>query len=171
MSKREKKPVMVCKTAEDAENVMAKYATADAKLQKINAIMDEQITAIRNKYADEITELKDEQEETLKNLHFFAETNADLFDKKKSMQMAHGVIGFRTGTPKLKTNPKFTWGAVTEQLKSYLPQYIRITEEPAKDKLLADRDDEEVNKLFKKCGFSVVQDETFYVELKKEGAI
>jgi Bacteriophage Mu Gam like protein len=83
--------------------------------------------------------------------------------------MAHGLIGFRTGTPKLKTLKKFTWGAVTEQLKSYLPEYVRTVEEPAKDKLLADRDNEEVNTLFKKCGIEVAQDETFFVELKKEG--
>jgi phage host-nuclease inhibitor protein Gam len=170
MSKREKKPVMTCKSVEDAERVMAEYATADAKLAKLNATMDEQITAIRNKYADQITELNDTREERLNDLHFFAEGNAQLFDKKKSLQMAHGVLGFRTGTPKLKTLKKFTWGAVTEMLKEHLPLYVRTVEEPAKDKLLADRDVEEVNTLFKKCGFEVAQDETFYVELKKEGA-
>lgn len=169
-TKREKKPVMTCKTIEDAEKVMAEYATADAKLAKINATMDEKITAIRNQYADQIMELQDTKEEKLNDLHFFAEGNAQMFDKKKSILMAHGVIGFRTGTPKLKTLKKFTWGSVTELLKNFLPEYVRTVEEPAKDKLLADRDNEEVSNLFTKCGIEVAQDETFYVELKKEGA-
>ncbi len=170
MSKREKKPVMAVKTIEEAEVAMAEYATADAKLAKINATMDEQITAIRRKYADDIQELSDLREDKLNELHFFAESNAQLFDKKKSIQMSHGVIGFRTGTPKLKTLKKFTWGAVTELLKEYLPGHVRTVEEPAKDKLLADRDNPEVSDYFKKVGIEVVQEETFYVDLKKEGA-
>ncbi|MFK8296741.1 host-nuclease inhibitor Gam family protein [Capnocytophaga canimorsus] len=63
---------------------------------------------------------------------------------------------------------RFTWGAVTNLLKEFLPSYVRTVEEPAKDKLLADRDNEEVNTLFGKVGISVVQDETFFVEPKKE---
>lgn len=170
-TKREKKPVMTVKTIEEAEKVMAEYATADARLAAVNAKMDEQITAIRKKYADDVQELTDTREEKLNELHFFAESNAQLFDKKKSIAMSHGVIGFRTGTPKLKTLKKFTWGAVTELLKSYAPNYVRTVEEPAKDKLLADRDDERVAKLFPKLGIEVTQDETFYVELKKEGVV
>ena len=170
VTKRVKKNVFICKTVDDAEKVMAEYATADAKMSKINAIMDEQITAIRNKYADQLQELSDIKDEKLAELQHFAESNAQLFDKKKSLPLIHGVLGFRTGTPKLKTLKKFTWGAVTELLKEYLPEYVRTVEEPAKDKLLADRDVEEVNACFKKVGIEVVQDETFFVELKKEGA-
>lgn len=167
-TKREKKQVFQCKTIEDAENVMADYATADAKMAKITATMDEKITAIRNQYADELQGLAEIKDEKIVELQHFAESNANLFDKKKSIAMAHGVLGFRTGTPKLKTLKKFTWGAVTELLKNYLPDYVRTVEEPAKDKLLADRDNEDVNSLFKKVGIEVSQDETFYVELKKE---
>lgn len=168
MGKREKKPVMAVKTIEEAEVALAEYATADARLAKITATMDEQITAIRKKYADQIQDLTDTRDEKLDELHFFAESNAQLFDKKKSIIMSHGVIGFRTGTPKLKTLKKFTWGSITELLKIHLPTYVRTVEEPAKDKLLADRVDENVSKLFPKVGIEVVQDETFYVDLKKE---
>ena len=45
---------------------------------------------------------------------------------------------------------------------------LRTVVEPAKDKLLADRDNEEVQAMLPKVGISVVQDETFYVESKKE---
>lgn len=166
--KREKKPVMAVKTIEEAEQVMSEYATADARMAQIQAKMDEQITAIRNKYSDQLQDLSDLREDKLNTLHFFAESNTQLFDKKKSLQMSHGVLGFRTGTPKLKTLPKFTWGAVTEMLKEKLPAYVRTVQEAAKDKLLADRDNESVNKYFTKCGIAVVQDESFFVELKKE---
>jgi phage host-nuclease inhibitor protein Gam len=86
------------------------------------------------------------------------------------MEMVHGVIGFRTGTPKLKTLKGFTWGAVTNLLKEFLPSYVRVSEEPAKDRLLADREVPETASLFPKVGIFVDQDETFYVEPKKEEA-
>lgn len=169
-TKRLKKPVMTVKTIDEAEKVMAEFATADAKLAGINASMDQQITAIRNKYDEQIRSLQELKDEKADALHFFAESNKQLFDKKKSILFTHGAIGFRTGTPKLKTLPKFTWASVTMLLKDKLPEYVRTVEEPNKAMLLDDRDREEVAKLFPKVGIEVVQDETFYVELKKEGA-
>ena len=80
----------------------------------------------------------------------------------------HGVFGFRTGTPKLKTLKGFTWASVLTLCKEYLQDYVRATYEVAKDKLLADRDKEEVNENFEKVGIMVAQDETFYMEPKKE---
>lgn len=67
-------------------------------------------------------------------------------------------------------------------MKSFLPSYIRQTEEIAKDKLLADREVEvqlgggdpnnrgyrPLCEQMAECGIQVVQDETFYVEPKKE---
>lgn len=160
---------MAVKTIEEAEGVLAEYATADAKLQGITAKMDEQITAIRNKYDEDLRRLQEEKEEKFNSLQMFAETNPEMFNKKKSLPFTHGTIGFRTGTPKLKLLKKFTWGAVTELLKDRLPDYVRIEETPAKDKLLADREEEHVKKHFSKVGIEVTQDESFYVELKKEG--
>ena len=96
--------------------------------------------------------------------------------------MAHGTIGFRTGTPKLKTLKGFTWASALTLVKKYIPGYVRTNEEIAKDKLLADRELEAVefmeSEITKKripmcdamaeCGIIVAQDETFYVEPKKE---
>lgn len=165
---RVKKPVMTVKTIEDAEAVMAEYAIADAKLRKINAKMDEQITAIRQKYADEIQEQIAKRDNHLDDLHLFAESNPQLFEKKKSLELTHGLIGFRTGTPKLKLVKKMNWQGVLELLKLHNPHYVRTVEEPAKDKLLADREDAGTKATMLKCGVEVVQEETFYIEPKQE---
>jgi len=166
---REKKIVHTGVTSEQMESAFGEYATADARMAKINATIDVQMTTIREKYADEISRLAEKKELAFAVLQAFAMENKDeLFAKKKSLDSIHGIIGFRTGTPKLKTLKGFTWGAVTNLLKEFLPSYVRTTEEPAKDKLLADREDEEIMGLFPKVGIAVVQDETFYVEPKKE---
>jgi phage host-nuclease inhibitor protein Gam len=166
---REKKVVHTGVSTEQMETAFGEYAIADARLQKINATIDEQATKIRDKYADEISKLTEKKEQSFGVMQAFALENKDeLFAKKKSMDSVHGTLGFRTGTPKLKLLKGFTWGAVTNLLKEFLPEYVRTTDEPAKDKLLADRDDEDVCGLFGKVGIAVTQDETFYVEPKKE---
>lgn len=170
MSKtREKKVVVTGVSREMAEASFAEYADADARQQRITAKMDVEITRIREKYQDELSKLQERKDSAFEVMQTFAMENKDeLFAKKKSLDTVHGVFGFRTGTPKLKTRKGFTWGAVTNLLKEFLPGYVRVSEEPAKDRLLSDREVPEVVELFPKVGIYVDQDETFFVEPKKE---
>ena len=166
---RKKKTVYSGVKQDEMELAFADYARADARIQKINATMDIEMTRIREKYQDELgkqSELKDKSFDILQA--YAMENREELFSKKKSMETTHGTMGFRTGTPKLKTLKGFTWGAVVNLLKEFLPGYVRTSEEANKEKLLADRESEEVTALFPKVGITVVQDETFYVEPKKE---
>ena len=55
-------------------------------------------------------------------------------------------------------------------MREFLPGYIRTTEEITKDKLLADRDVENMPDAMARCGITVAQDETFYIDPKKEEA-
>lgn len=181
MAKRQKKTLIQGITTDQANDAFAQYAKADAQIQKINADIELQCAKIREKRADELTRLADEREKAFDTLQAYAvENQAELFAKKKSLDMAHGTIGFRTGTPKLKTLKGFTWASALQLVKEFLPGYVRQTEEIAKDKLLADRDidvmvagdtlgpGKPVREQMAKCGITVVQDETFYVEPKKE---
>ncbi|SFU35475.1 Mu-like prophage host-nuclease inhibitor protein Gam [Porphyromonadaceae bacterium KHP3R9] len=169
MAKRVKKVIHSGVTSEQMETAFAEYAAADARLAKINATMDEQITRIREKYSDDIAQLTSIKDNAFEIVQAYAQENREvLFAKKKSLDAAHGTYGFRTGTPKLKTLKGFTWEAVKNLLKEFLPKYVRVQEEPAKDKLLADREVKKVAENLAKCGITVVQDETFFIELKKE---
>ena len=151
------------------EAAFSEYAAADARLAKINAEMDVQITRIRDKRAEEIAKLTETRDKSFEVVQAFAlENREDLFAKKKSMDGAHGTFGFRTGTPKLKTLRGFTWAAALNLIKEFLPDYVRTKEEPEKEKLLADRRKPIVAENLEKCGIEVVQDETFFIELKKE---
>lgn len=182
---RQKKTIITGVTREAADEAFATYAKSDAQIQKINAEIELQCAKIREKYADKLATLCAEKDKAFDTLQAYATKNqAELFTKKKSLDMAHGTIGFRTGTPKLKTLKGFTWASALQLAKKFLPiTYIRQTEEIAKDKLLADRDLKEVavydtptgdprevsmREAMAACGIQVVQDETFYVEPKKE---
>jgi phage host-nuclease inhibitor protein Gam len=165
---RQTKTIVSNITRDQAEDAFAQYAKADARAQQLTAKMDVSITKIREQYASELAELGTVKDEAFERMQVYATDNRQDFGNKKSMDMAHGVLGFRTGTPKLKTLKGFTWNSVTNLLKEFLPSYVRIAEEPAKDRLLADRDAPETNALFAKVGIYVDQDETFFVEPKKE---
>lgn len=166
---RTKKTVVSGISREQAEQAFADFAAADARCQNLTSKMDIEITRIREKYADRLAELDAKKSEAFDLMQAYALENKDeLFSRKKSVESAHGVFGFRTGTPKLKNLKGFTWAAVTNLVKELLPSYIRTSEELAKDKLLADRDVPEVAGYFPKIGVQVVQEETFYVEPKKE---
>ena len=160
-------PTGVTKT--QMENAFSTYAKAEARMTKINALIEKQIATIRNKYTNELATLKEIKDTNFDVLQAYALANKDsLFVKKKSLDGLHGTIGFRTGTPKLKTLKGFTWNTVTNLLKEFLPAYVRIAEEPAKDKLLAERNNEQIANFFPKIGVVVTQDETFFVEVKGE---
>lgn len=169
MAKREKKIIISGVTRDQMEDAFGRYATADAEAQSITAEMDRQFVAIREQYADRLAELEGQKREAFEVMQVFAtEQREVLFTKRRSLETTHGIIGFRTGTPKLKNRKGFTWAAVLELVKTFLPKYIRLTEEIARDKMLADRDEEGMAELFTKCGVYVDQDEAFYVEPKKE---
>ena len=186
MATRQKKTVISGVTREAADVAFATFAKADASINKINADNELQSPNIRQKHQAELKRLTAERDSSFEMLQAFAtENQTELFSKKKSLDMAHGTIGFRTGTPKLKTLKGFTWASALELVKAFMPSsYIRKVEEIAKDKLLADRDLEDVKitesglmeqevtmkEAMAKCGIQVVQEETFYVEPKKEDA-
>lgn len=169
MAKRAKKIIVSGITREQMEEAFGRYATADAEVQSINAAMDKEFVAIRERNAERLAELEAQKAESFEVMQVFAtEQREVLFTKRRSMETTHGVIGFRTGNPKLKNRKGFTWAAVLELVKTFMPNYVRLTEEIARDKMLADRDEEGMVELFTKCGVYVDQDEAFYVEPKKE---
>jgi phage host-nuclease inhibitor protein Gam len=171
MAKRVSKNVVTGITEEQYQEALAKYATDDAKVNQIVAEMDVEISKLRERYDGRLSKLQTAMTEHYEVIETYASENKDqLFDKKRSIETLYGTIGFRTGTPKLKLLPRKTWEIVLDNLRSYLPDYVRTTEEPAKDRLINDREMEAVALALPKVGLQVVQDEKFFIELKKEEA-
>ena len=169
MAKRVKKTIITGVSKDAAEEAFAVYAKADAERAKITADIELQCARYREKHQERLSQLQTIQDEAFETLQSYAtENQTELFSKKKSLDMVHGTIGFRTGTPKLKTLKGFTWASALQLVKEFLPGHIRTAEEIAKDKLLADREDETVAANLARCGIMVTQDETFFVEPKKE---
>lgn len=169
MATRLKKPVIDNVSRDEADEAFASYAKADAQIRRINADIELQCAKLREKYAQRLAELDNLRASAFDTLQVYAaENRAELFTTRKSLEMAHGTIGYRTGTPKLKTLKGFTWASSLQLVREFLPSYVRQTKELAKDRLIADRTEPQMPELMAKCGLRTVQDETFYVEPKKE---
>ncbi len=168
-TKKKKKTIVPPLNKTEADKVLSEYAKNHAKREAINAEMDEKITAIREKYSDKLDEVNENVTTNFDKLQVYYENHPEHFEKKKSIDTAHGQIGFRTGMPKLKAKKGFTWAAVLSLLKKHKAhQYIRVKEEAAKDLLIANRNDGETITLLDNVGVDVIQDDTFFIDLKKE---
>lgn len=165
---RTKKKVIVNVSRELAEEAMGQFSDAANSLQKIEAAMNQHINSIRDKFQDEITELNESKDEQMEVLEVFANEQCETWGKKKSMELLHGIIGFRTGTPKIKFEKGFNGKSVTAILQEQYPTYVRTVIEMNKEQLLADREADGFAVICKKAHIEVVQDETFYVESKSE---
>ena len=129
MAKRAKKIIVSGITREQMEEAFGRYATADADVQSINAEMDKEFVAIRERNAERLAELEQQKAESFEVMQVFAtEQREVLFSKRRSMETTHGVIGFRTGNPQLKPRRGFTWAAALELVREFLPSYIRTEE-------------------------------------------
>lgn len=165
---REKKRVISNVTNDKAQEASARYAEITTKLSKIEARMNERINKIKDEYQDEITQLAEEKQQHFEVLEVYAKEQKDNWGKRKSAELLHSIIGFRTGTPKVTKDKKFTWEGIVELVKDKFPSLVRTKSELDKEAIIAMRDDDDFVKLKKSCYVDVVQDETFYVEPKVE---
>jgi len=99
-------------------------------------------------------------------LRAWAEASPDQFPKGiKSLALAAGTLGFRTGTPKLALLSRaWNWEKVLTQAQRLIPAFIRSKPELDKEAILSQRDEEILQYAIKACGMKVVQDESFYIE-------
>ena len=164
---RKKQKVGESITASQMEQVFGEYVHTVHRIKSWQANLEEKLTEIREDCQPYIDDLKKEEKALFARLQLWAEQNPDEFISKKSIETLHGVIGFRTGTPKLKTLRGYTWASVLNLVEEFLPDYTRQKTELDKQRLIDHRNEID-DKDYQKCGMQVVQDEAFFVDPKEE---
>ena len=155
-------------TTAEFETAMAIYGDAEQREAQIHKDIECEVSELLEKYADELAALGQSKAAAFEMAQAYCMENKQaLFFKRRSIGTLSGIAGFRLGNPRLKTLKGSNWNNVLEAIKEKLPGYVRVTEEPAKDMLLADRHKENVAPLLLEIGVQVVQDELFYIEAKK----
>ena len=158
-------------TEAQLEQKLSEYATAHNELKRVEGELNHKITTLRDKYQNKVESLKEESDDLFTVIQFWVERNREQFEKKRSKELLHGKIGLRIGTPKLKTKKGFTWASVLVLVKSLSPNLIRVKEEIDKESIISKHKDEEFKAIISSIGVEVVQDESFFIELKEEDII
>lgn len=165
MSNRSKIKVPALRTHQDMEEAVRQITELKTFIIKTNALMDQRITEIRKEYQGQLAEAEKDIANLMEQTREWAEANPSFFGARKSAELVHGFVGYRTGTPKLKTLTGWTFDRVLEKLKAMGNSFIRVKEEVDNESIIAAR--EELGETgLKAIGLKVVQEETFFVEPK-----
>jgi len=158
-------------TRAQAEATLGEIALLTIERNEQKLAMDRGITAIREAYETPISTLGKAIEEKTALLETWASANPDEFPPgRKSVEMVQGVIGYRTGMPKLKTLLRWTWAKVLDAIKAAgITEFVRVKEEVDKEAILSAFAQERVTSAdLKHFGVEVAQDEAFFVEPRLE---
>ena len=158
-------------TRNRAEELLGEIAVLTLERNERKIEMDRRLTAVREEFEAPLSSLGKQIEEKTTLLEAWAAANPDDFPKnRKSIEMTHGTIGYRLGTPKLKTLMRKTWDQILELIRANdWTQFIRTKEEVNKDAILAEYGQDRLSdQQLKHIGVQVVQDESFFVEPKLE---
>lgn len=169
MAKKIKTTVTTIQTRDELERVMGECARTAILRGQLELAMEEQINLVRKDYEARLADFDAEIETLAADLEAWAALNPDAFRERKSLDLTHGTIGFRTGQPTLGCIAGVKWEHVLDMLKcNRMAQYVRTIEEPNKEALLADREKIGADRL-RALGMKVGQKERFFVEPKTEG--
>lgn len=156
-----------------AEELLGEISLLTIELNEQKLSLDRKLAAAREEFETPIAALQKGIKEKASLMESWASNNPDEFPKGiKSIKMMHGVIGFRTGTHKLKTLLKKKWDTVLEKIQAMrMPELIRTTEEVNKEQIISDYLGGKLTySTMREIGVEVVQDESFFIEPKLEAA-
>jgi phage host-nuclease inhibitor protein Gam len=160
------------KTRSEADAAVSRLVDRQIVADGLQNTMEARLAEIRGMYAEELGALGQEISELLDQVEVWALANPGEFPPKKSLELTHATIGFRTGMPRLKLLGRGSWKKSFEKVRTDpdLSMYIRTSEELNREALIADRETLDP-KTLANVGLKVVQDETFFVDPKKEGVL
>lgn len=146
-----------------AEEAMARYRSLTDEDTKIQQRIDAVTARMVERHRSRREEINEELETLAQQLGAWAAANKEEFAGLKSLELAHGTIGWRKGNPALKLVRKKTWEHVLAAIKEAdRADLVRTVEEVRKDAILAIRDTEP--DLLARIGVLVAQPETFFIE-------
>lgn len=167
-----KKKVAELITADEAVSVMQDYAESTSKLKSLEAEIELQVQAIRDKHQHNVNALQADAKDASDKLIRYAEFNKKtLFKDGKTIDLQHGTISIRLGTPRVDKIRSLTWDAALDKIRKISENFIRVKEEVDKEEIIANRDEKDLMAKLNKIGINVVQDEAITVKSKEEELI
>lgn len=149
------------------EASLGRIAAATAQRNELIAKLDAEVAAVRKSYETAISLEQEMIDTETRLLSAWAQANLDEFGKKRSLTFVHGVLGFRTGTPKVKTRAGFTFDRIRDCLlaTSWGAAFVRTKQEVDKEAILGAFANGSLSEAeIREVGARVVQEESFFIE-------
>lgn len=148
----------------DMDAALAQIAARRRQIDLVSLGAAEQIDEIKTRAAAETEPIRLEIAALELAIGRFAEAGkAELFGKRKSIQLQFGIVGFRASS-KLKTLRKWTFERVLTTLRDTgMREYIRVKEEVDKEKLKGLSPETLAG-----IGCTVVSEDVFFYELPEQ---
>lgn len=157
------------RTREELESVMGEYAAQVLERDRLTVKMEQEIAAVRVRYENEIGMCVVIGDGLFDDIQAWATLHPDEFGARKSLDLLHGRIGFRTGTPAVRQVSGVKAEHSVELLCDSGRGWTRVKTEIDKERILADiaagaasEDD------LRPFGLRIERSETFYTDIKRE---
>ena len=105
-------------SSEQFEEALEKYTLAERREAEINKTIEGEVNELVEKYEDERQCLAQGKTAAFDTIQSYCLNNKEvLFGKRRSIGSPYGTVGFRLGTPRLKTIKGSDWNQVLDGLK------------------------------------------------------
>ena len=152
-------------TAQQYQTALDAYRGNEVAAKALAAKRDTEVAKLDDKYNPLFEQYMEQQQSNFELVQQYCEENRDVLFEGRQMIKSNGVdYGFRKGKVRLALLDGQTEETVLEAVKENLPGYIRVKEEIAKDKLLADKDTI-TDKDLASAGLCLTQDEAFFIKV------
>ncbi|MGE4296966.1 MAG: host-nuclease inhibitor Gam family protein [Desulfovibrionaceae bacterium] len=164
MATRIKPEAMIITTLDQAKAALAELATVERELGLIEANMNETMDQVKATADAEAAPHQQRKKELTTALNGFAEVNkAELFSKKKSLELPHGTMGFRQSTS-LVARARVTMAQVLEKLRDLGWLDAIKTSEAVNKEAMREWSDGKLEA----CGMARKVADQFYIEISAE---
>lgn len=172
MAKKMKTPTTIM-DREGLENALGDYSKVTIQLTRKALELDAKINLLRKQYEVELTEMTEQCEAMFEDIQAWATLNQAEFETRKSLELIHGIIGFRTCPASVKQVGGVKVEHTIDMMKANpnYEAYLRTKTELDKDSILGAYGLKKEGLLadLAAVGLKIEQKENFFVELKKEG--
>lgn len=156
----------------ELEQLVADYASKTHQLHELEARMNQEIDAIRTRYLADIDRLTAQLEAGLNEASAWASLHPERFQAKKSIDLVHGTIGFRTGTPRCVLRRGTDMDDLVNRMLGDpdASPFVRQKYELAKDRIIdaSAATPDVVQTVLNRYGIKVTQSERFYIDVKTD---
>ena len=175
MRKSMKKLGTTITTDEELEAALGRYAEAMLQHEALTVDLEERVRQVRAEYEEKFAPLAATGEAILKDMAAWAALNPERFADKKSLELLHGTVGFRTGMPRVALERGRKEEDVVEEMLEAgdAEAYLRRVVELDRQRIIAAwlcTDGIAAAAFLERFGISVKQTERFYAEIKREEA-